>query len=243
VNLASGQSQVNPRRSPNWQSEIAIGRQTARNLRVTLTDDPDIAEYFNRIGQNVLRHSDATIPFTVRVIDSNEINALPLPGGFLYVTTGLILAADNEAELAGLIAHQIAHITAHHGTGREDDRAFYAGLPVELLAKAAALNVPLTFLRFRPEAELEADLLAMQYIIATGYDPMTMVTLSERLQSQPSTNISLLFNTHSQNPERVEQIRRRVAGSSERSRSTGFFPTDFETIRKRVADLSSRRSL
>src|SRR5207247_984498 len=103
------------------EKEIQLGRQLSADIerQVKLIDDPVINEYVNRVGQNLVRNSDAKVPFTIKVVESDEINAFALPGGFFYVNSGLILAADDEAELAGVMAHEIAHVAARHGTENE----------------------------------------------------------------------------------------------------------------------------
>src|SRR5579859_1133170 len=111
------------------EKEIALGKQLAQEVerQAKIVDDPIIAEYVNRIGQNLVRNSDAKVPFTIKVIDSEEVNAFALPGGFFFVNSGLILKADNEAELAGVMAHEIAHVAARHGT-RQATRGEIANL-------------------------------------------------------------------------------------------------------------------
>src|SRR5436190_13248519 len=100
------------------EKEIALGKGMAQDIErsAKIIDDPVIAEYVNRVGQNLVRNSDAKVPFTIKVVDSEEINAFALPGGFFFVNSGLILAADTEAEMAGVMAHEIAHVAARHGT-------------------------------------------------------------------------------------------------------------------------------
>jgi len=230
--------------SQNWLSDVETGQQAARNLKVSLLDDPDVAEYVNRIGQNLVRHSDAKAPFTIRVIDSDEINALPLPGGFLYVTTELILTANNEDELAGLMAHQIAHINARHWTRQGEPTSFYTRFPVETLQKAAGLNVPLTFLCFRPQEERTTDLLALQYMNAANYAPDSIVTFSDRMLSpaSTSTNVSVLFTTHLQTPQRIRQTRQDIAALPIRQQPSQPTP-DFLVIKRRITDLTDRGPL
>ena len=98
----------------NWnmmsiEKEIALGKQLAQDIerQVKLIDDPEINEFVSRVGQNLVRNSDAKVPFTIKVVDSDEINAFALPGGFFYVNSGLITSADEEAELAGVMAHGV----------------------------------------------------------------------------------------------------------------------------------------
>ena len=99
------------------EREVAIGRQLAAEVDRSskIINDPIVTEYINRVAQNVVLHSDSKVPFTIKVIDSQEVNAFALPGGFLYVNRGLLEAAENEAEVAGVIAHEIAHVAARHG--------------------------------------------------------------------------------------------------------------------------------
>src|SRR5688572_16976387 len=161
---------------PNLETEIQIGRQVAKDLEasVTLVKDPTVTEYVNRIGQNIVKNSDAKVPFTIKVIESDEINAVSLPGGFFYINTGLILAAEDEAELAGVMAHEIAHVTARHAMEQQGKASFIniatipasiflGGLPAMIVQNALAIGVPLGFLAFGRGDEEEADWLGLQY--------------------------------------------------------------------------------
>ncbi len=173
--------------------EVALGRQLSQEVEASarLVTDPVINEYVNRIGQNLVRNSDARVPFTIKVLDTEEVNAFALPGGFFYVNSGLILAADNEAELAGVMAHEIAHVAARHAT-KNMTRAqiwnmasvpliFIGGPVAYAISEVASLAVPLGFLKFSRDAEREADLLGLQYDYATGYDPQAFVEFFEKL--------------------------------------------------------------
>src|SRR6266851_5789144 len=102
--------------SGSTEKEVRMGRELAAEVdrQAKFIDDPMITEYVNRVGQNIVLHSDAKVPFTIKVIDSDEVNAFALPGGFFYVNKGLVLAADNEAELAGVMAHETGHVAARH---------------------------------------------------------------------------------------------------------------------------------
>src|ERR1041385_7785903 len=178
------------------EKEIALGKQLAQEVehQAKIIDDPIIAEYVNRIGQNIVRNSDAQVPFTIKVLDSEEVNAFALPGGFLYVNSGLILAADNESEIAGVMAHEIAHVAARHGVEQASKgRLFqylsipliFVGGPVGMIAQNAFnILVPLTFLKFSRGAEEEADRLGLQYMWASGYDPTAMLSFFEKLKSK-----------------------------------------------------------
>jgi Zn-dependent protease with chaperone function len=200
------------------EDEIAIGRNASKELEasVTLVQDPVIREYVNRVGQNIVRHSDAKVPFTIKVIDSDEINAVSLPGGYFYVNAGLILAADEEAELAGVMAHEIAHVTARHAAEQAQKGSlinigmipvmiFGGGIPGMIAQQAASIGIPLGFLHFGKEAEKEADWLGLQYMYKAGYDPGASVSFFEKLQARESAKkkVSGLFSTHPQTEDRV----------------------------------------
>jgi hypothetical protein len=210
---------------PNLESEIAMGRQAAKELEaaVTLVHDPVITEYVNRVGQNIVRNSDAKVPFTIKVIESDEINAVSLPGGFFYVNTGLILAADEEAELAGVMAHEIAHVTARHAAEQQGKMnlvnvasiplmIFGGGIAGMAIQQAASLGVPLTFLAFGRKAEEEADYLGLEYMYKAGYDPGACVSFFEKLQARESARkrVASIFSTHPQTEDRVAQTKKNI---------------------------------
>jgi hypothetical protein len=200
------------------EKEIAIGRQAAMEIeqQAKLVDDPIVTEYINRVGQNIVLNSDAKVPFTIKVIDSDEVNAFALPGGFFYVNKGLILAADNEAELAGVMAHEIAHVAGRHamenyGKMTAMNYGMLAGIifggPIAggILQNAGGLTQAMAFFKFSRGAEEEADRLGVQYLYASGYDPTGMATMFEKLNSKnkkkPGT-LSKLFSSHPQSIER-----------------------------------------
>jgi len=205
--------------------EIALGKQLADDVErnAKIVDDPIVSEYVNRVGQNIVRNSDAKVPFTIKVIDSDEVNAFALPGGYFFVNTGLIALAEDEAELAGVMAHEIAHVTARHGT-RQATRgqiANYATLPLMFLGgwagyairQAAGLAIPMTFLKFSRGFEKEADFLGVQYLYASGYDPSEMVEFFERLQSQEKRKpgkLSAAFRSHPPTGARIGNVQESI---------------------------------
>ena len=193
------------------EREIALGRELAEELESSsrILDDPEIAEYVNRLGQNLVRSSDAKVPFVIKVIDSEEVNAMALPGGFLYVNTGLIHAATEEAELASVMAHEIAHVAARHSTEQVSKGRFFnfASLPLIFLGgpagyavrQATGLMLPLQMLRFNRKAEREADFLGLQYLHKAGYDPTAFVSFFEKVRSQEKRKSGFFakaFSTH-----------------------------------------------
>jgi predicted Zn-dependent protease len=202
------------------EKEIGLGKQLADEVEQhsKIVDDPVISEYVNRVAQNIARNSDIKVPLVVKVVDSDEVNAFALPGGYFFVNTGLIRLAESEAELAGVMAHEIAHIAARHGTRQvsKGQIANMASIPLIFLGgwtgfgirQAAGLAVPMTFLKFSRRFEKDADLLGMQYLWKAGYDPTAMVGFFERLQNQKKKKegggISALFRSHPLTANRIK---------------------------------------
>jgi predicted Zn-dependent protease len=233
--------------------ETALGRQLAAETdqKSKFVTDPIITEYVNRIGQNIVLHSDAKVPFAIKVIDSDEVNAFALPGGFLYVNRGVVKAADNEAELAGVIAHEIAHVTARHGVEQasKGELANYMSIPLIFLGgwggyairQAAGLAIPLGFLKFSRGAEKEADRLGAQYLWAAGYDPQAMISFFEKLEAKekkkPGT-IARIFSTHPMTGDRITEVRNLLARFPNKSEYE-ISSSDFTNVKSRLAWLNS----
>ncbi|MGA8871375.1 MAG: M48 family metallopeptidase [Candidatus Acidiferrales bacterium] len=208
--------------------EIALGKQLAQEVdkSAKFIDDPVVNEYVNRIGQNLVRNSDARVPFTIKVIDSDTVNAFALPGGFFYVNSGLVLHADEEAELAGVMAHEIAHVCARHGTKQatKGDIVQMASIPAMIfipyswagyaIYQGMNFMIPLTFLKFSRNDEREADYLGTQYMYKAGYDPNAFVAFFEKVEAdekkEPGT-IPKVFATHPPTPDRIEAIQKEIA--------------------------------
>ncbi len=239
----------------SFDKEVAIGRTYAQEVdrSAKLVEDPIIVEYINKVGQNLVLHSDAKVPFTIKVIDSDEINAFALPGGFFYVNKGLILAADNEAELAGPMAHEIAHVAARHGVEQASKGQLvnFSTLPLIFLGgwggfgarQAAGLLIPMGFLKFSRGAEYEADTLGVQYLWATGYDPHAMATFFEKLQAQekkkPGT-MARIFSTHPMVGDRIEKVNALIARFPERGEYT-INTSEFTQVKNRLISFTNAR--
>jgi predicted Zn-dependent protease len=243
--------------SGSTEKEVAIGRQLAAQVdrEAKFVDDPIITEYVNRVGQNLVLHSDAKVPFTIKVIDSDEVNAFALPGGFFYVNKGLILAADNEAELAGAMAHEIAHVAARHAMKNQAKATLMqygaiagtiltGGILGDVIYNASGFLLPLSFLKFSRSAEAEADNLGVQYMYAAGYDPNAMSTMFEKLlaknKKKPGT-ISKMFSDHPQTTDRIEASRAIVARFPEHDEYV-MNTSEFQRIKGRLLRLSNARA-
>ncbi len=221
-------------------------------------NDPVITEYVNRVGQNLVRNSDAKVPFTIKVIDSDQINAFALPGGFFYVNSGLILAADSEAELASVMGHEISHVAARHGTrnATKGEIAQLAMIPVMMLGPGGlaglgiyeGLNVaiPLGFLQFSRDNEFEADYLGLQYMYKAGYDPNAFVTFFEKVEAEEKRQpgkVPKVFSTHPPTPERVAAIQKEI-GQVLPARDQYIVTTsEFDTVQARLRRVESRDKL
>ncbi|MCA1640559.1 MAG: M48 family metallopeptidase [Acidobacteria bacterium] len=243
--------------SRSLESEVKLGRQVSAEIdrQAKLVDDPIITEYINRVGQNVVNHSDAKIPFTIKVIDSDEVNAFALPGGFFYVNKGLILAADNEAEVAGVMAHEIAHVAARHyveteakGTvaqiGMIAGSIFLGGIPGMILQNAGGLGLAAGFSKFSRSAESEADKLGVQYLYAAGYDPGAMSTMFEKLASQNKKKpgfFAKTFATHPQSIDRLETSKALVARFPEHEEYI-LNTSEFQRVKNRLLRLSNSKA-
>jgi len=241
----------------SYDTEIKMGKQYAMMVESSarMIQDPVIVEYVNRVGQNLVRNSDAKVPFTIKVIDSDDINAFALPGGYFYVNSGLILAADDEAELAGVMAHEIAHVAARHAT-REMTRANYANfatIPLifvgswgvyEAANLALSLALPLTFMKFSRGFEAEADYLGVQYMYKAGYDPQAFVSFFEKIKAQekkkPGT-LSKAFASHPPTPDRIEKTQAEIRAILPSRPEYIVNTSEFNDVKTRLAALENRK--
>lgn len=240
------------------QREIMLGQQLANQLEtsVKLVNDPMVTEYINRLGQRLVRNSDAQVPFTIKVIDDDEVNAFALPGGFFYVNTGLILAADNEAGLAAVMAHEIAHVAARHATKNQSRSQLFdlmsiplifVGGPAGMIARQAlGLAVPMGMLKFSRNAEREADMLGLQYDYATGYDPQEFIRLFEKMKKQEKQNKNFLaraFSTHPMTDDRIKRAQKEIANYLPARNEYIVDTSEFQQVRARVAEICNRRRI
>jgi predicted Zn-dependent protease len=221
-----------------------------------IVDDPVISEYVNRIGQNLVRNSDAKVPFTIKVIDSEEINAFALPGGFFFVNTGILLNADNEAEMAGVMAHEIGHVAARHGTrnATKGDIVNYGSIPLIFLGgwtgyairQGVGLAIPMGFLSFSRANEAEADLLGLEYMYKAGYDPSAFVDFFEKVQSlekrKPGT-MAKVFSSHPPTDDRIKAAQNNIQQYLKAKPEYVLSTSEFDTVKTRVLAMHNSRKL
>jgi len=243
--------------SGSTEKEVRLGRELATEVdrQAKFVDDPTITEYVNRVGQNIVLHSDAKVPFTIKVIDSDEINAFALPGGFFYVNKGLILAADNEAELAGVMAHEIAHVAARHAVENQTKGSlleyaalagsiFLGGIPGMIYQNTAGIGLLGIFMKFSRSAEEEADKLGVQYMYAAGYDPGAMATMFEKLEAKNKKKpgfIARAFSTHPAPPDRRASALALAARFPENEEYV-ISSSEFQRVKGRLLRLSNARA-
>ena len=260
---AVGNRDIGKRGVGNWystDSEIKMGKQYADEIEKStkFITDPEVDEYVNRIGQNIVKNSDCKVPFTIKVIDSDEINAMALPGGFFYVNSGLILAADEEAELAGVMSHEIAHVCAHHAA-REMTRLNYAQIgmvPLMIMLpydwtgygiyEAAQLAIPITFLQFSRDFEAQADYLGVQYMYRAGYDPQAFISFFEKIQALEKRKPGLVakaFSDHPQTPDRILHSQEEIARILPARDDYLVTTSEFNDVKARLARIENKRRL
>jgi predicted Zn-dependent protease len=233
------------------EHEIALGKQLSAEIerQAKFINDPVVNEYVNRVGQNLVRNSDAQVPFTIKVIDSDVVNAFALPGGFFYVNSGLILHADEESELAGVMAHEIAHVCARHGTKQatKSEITQLAMIPAMIfipytlagyaIYQGMQFAIPMAFLQFTRVDEREADYLGLQYMYKAGYDPNAFVAFFEKVSAdekkQPGT-IPKFFSTHPPTPDRIEASQKEIATILPQRDEYIVTTSEFDVVKKRL---------
>jgi hypothetical protein len=260
---AVGTRNIGGRGMGNWYStdwEIRNGKQYSMEVEKSahMVTDPVIVEYVNRVGQNIVKNSDCKVPFTIKVIDSDEINAMALPGGFFYVNSGLILAADEEAELAGVMAHETAHVCAHHAA-RQMTKMNYAqigSIPLIIFTQgswtgygiyeATQLAIPISFLKFSRMDEAEADWLGLQYMYKAGYDPQAFIQFFEKIDAlekhKPGT-LAKVFADHPQTPDRIAHSEEEIATIMPSRPDYMVTTSEFDDVKARLARLENKRKI
>lgn len=260
---AIGTRNIGGRGLGNWYStdwEIRNGKMYSMEIEKSahMVTDPVVNEYVNRVGQNIVKNSDCKVPFTIKVIDSDEINAMALPGGFFYVNSGLILAADEEAELAGVMAHETAHVCAHHAA-RQMTKMNYAqigSIPLIIFTsgswtgygiyEATQLAIPITFLKFSRVDEAEADWLGLQYMYKAGYDPQAFIQFFEKIAAlekhKPGT-LSKVFSDHPQTPDRINRSEEEIATIMPARPDYIVSTSEFDDVKARLARIENKRKL
>ena len=240
------------------EKEEAIGKQMSQEIesQAKLLKDAVINEYVNRIGQNLVRNSDATVPFTIKIVESDEVNAFALPGGFFYVNTGLLMAADSEAELAGVMAHEIAHVAARHATKNMTKGQLFnfASIPLVFVGgpvgfavqQAAGVAMPMGFLKFSRDAEREADLLGLEYQYKSGYDPTSFVSFFEKIKAQEKQKgnfISKAFATHPMTADRVTKAQKEIDQYLPAKQQYIIDTSEFQDMKTRLSGIMNQRKL
>jgi peptidase M48-like protein len=260
---AVGTRNIGGRGLGNWYStdwEIRTGKQYSMEVEKSahMVTDPVIVEYVNRVGQNIVKNSDCKVPFTIKVIDSDEINAMALPGGFFYVNSGLIMAADEEAELAGVMAHETAHVCAHHAA-RQMTKMNYAqigSIPLIIFTQgswtgygiyeATQLAIPISFLQFSRTDEAEADWLGLQYMYKAGYDPQAFIQFFEKIDAlekhKPGT-LAKVFADHPQTPDRIIHSEEEIATIMPARPDYMVTTSEFDDVKARLARLENKRKI
>src|SRR5208337_3049019 len=240
------------------EKEISLGKQMAQEVerQAKIIDDPVIAEYVNRVGQNLVRNSDAKVPFTIKVLDTEEVNAFALPGGFFFVNSGLILKADSEAELAGVMAHEIAHVACRHGTRQatKGDIAQIATIPLIFMGgwtgyairQGMGLAIPMGFLAFTRSMEREADYLGLQYMYKAGYDPTSFVDFFEKIQTMEKRkpgSVAKVFATHPMTDDRIATSQKEIQQILVSKPEYVVNTSEFNDVKARLYSLHNHRKL
>ena len=240
------------------EKEIALGKQLAIEVEreAKLLEDPILNEYINRLTQNLSRNSDVKFPVTVKIIDDDVVNAFTLPGGHLFINTGLIRLSESESELASAISHELGHVAARHYV-RQESRAdllqgatipliFLGGIPGVLTREIANVGLPVGLFKFSRDFETEADMLGIQYLYKAGYDPESAIDMFERIEAaearRPGT-VSQLFNTHPRTGDRISKTQKNIQQNLPARDEYVVNTSEYEDVRARLAGLREQRKV
>lgn len=245
----------------NWytlDSQVAMGKAFAQQVEASakIVKDPMVTEYVNRVGQNLVRNSDSHVPFTIKVIDSDEVNAFALPGGYFYVNSGLLLEAGNEAELAGVMSHEIGHVAACHAA-RQQTRGSLAklmSLPLIFVGggigyvamEAVSVAVPMTFMEFSRTFESQADYLGVEYMYKAGYDPQAFLSFFERVEKnekKKTGKMAKMFESHPPTPERMKATQREISTILPPRNEYILDTSEFQEVKSRLQTLENYKKM
>jgi len=232
--------------------EIALGKQLSIEVhkQAHVVDDPIVAEYINRLGQTLARNSDVAFPVSFTLIEAEDINAFTLPGGFVFLNTGMFRLSDNEAELASVLAHELGHAAARHATRQATTSdliaastiplAIFGGWMGLLVRPAASIVEPMALFHFSREFETEADMLGVQYLWKSGYDPDASVDMFERVESTERTHpgsVSKLFRTHPLTADRIEKTQNNINQLLPSRKEYVLNTSEYEEVRARLGEI------
>jgi predicted Zn-dependent protease len=242
------------------ERQMAMGKQVAQQIMRTskLIRDPVVTEYVNRVGQNIALNSDSHVPFTFHVIDSDVVNSFALPGGFVFVNSGLILHAGDEAELASVMGHEIAHVAACHGAKQQTKSALVqlAMIPLSIalpygwagygIYQGLNAAIPLAFLKFSRTDESQADYLGLEYMYKAGYDPNAFPGFFEKIEAQEKRqpgSVSRFFSDHPTTPDRIRAIQKEIATILPPRQEYVVDTSEFEQVKARLERIEDHTQL
>ncbi len=255
-----GDRRVAHRSIISQSKEIAIGQEYAKQIekQSKIIKDPVITEFVNRVAQNIAQNSDVKIPITVHVIDSPSINAFALPGGFIFVDTGLIKAAGSEAQLAGVLAHEIAHVAANHWGSQETKRTLlqYAMIPLIFtpmsypvyigISEGLNFGIPLAFLKFSRGDEQQADFLGLQYMWKAGYDPKAYLAMFSNIMQQQRRDpgsVPSVFMDHPPTTARIIAAQKEIQTILPKRPQYLVSTSEFQHVQQRLDSLLGQMKL
>jgi len=227
--LAAGAAEAQTQVKPGWnmfspQQDVEIGAQSAAaaEQQLPILRDSQVESYVNTIGQKLARNAGGPqFQYRFRVVNASDINAFALPGGYIYINRGIIENARNEGEIAGVVAHEIAHSALRHGTHQASKAyAAQAGLQIlggllggkvgnntaQILNTVGGVGLNALFLKFSRELETQADVRGAQILAAGGYTPADMVSFFRQLEKVDRSKKTTWLSDHPAPPDRIARI-------------------------------------